>query len=94
MKATALSIIEDAYEIALNPTQPYFAQLEPLGQNGELSNATNLKKVIFKLCELVDSQGKELKELRVIVSNKSEITPPIVDVKATNPTKPLTDTNL
>jgi hypothetical protein len=70
---TALQIIEEVYEIALNPTQPYFAQLEPLAPNGELANRTSANRVLFKLCELVDHQAKQIKALeedRVDIANK------------------------
>jgi hypothetical protein len=69
----ALQIIEEVYDIALNPTQDYFAQLEPLAPNGELANRISANKVLFKLCQLVDAQDKEiqaLKQDRVDIANK------------------------
>lgn len=94
MKTTALFIIEDAFEIVLNPTLPYFIQLEPLGANGELSNRNNLNKVLFKLCELVDAQAKEIDSLKVDILGLRTPVPPVVDVKNPDPTKPITNSTL
>lgn len=64
MSGKALQIIEEVYEIALNPELPYGAQLEPLAASGELANRISTNKVLFRLCELVDLQAKEIKSLK------------------------------
>ena len=60
---TALSKIEEIYNMAINPELDYYAQLEPLAANGELANHNSSMKVLFALCMLVDQQGKRIAEL-------------------------------
>ncbi len=59
-----LKLIEEAYSIALNPELDYFAQLQPLAQNGELANNVTSNKVLFGLCKIVDEQAKEIQALK------------------------------
>lgn len=91
---TALAIIEEVYEMALNPNEDYFAQLEPLAASGELANRISANKVLFQLCMLVDTQSKRIKELEENVGNLNKApeeqpsltdTPPIVS----DPTEPI-----
>ena len=65
--------IEELYSIALNPDLDYFAQLQPLAQSGELSNKATSNQLLFRLCQIVDGQEKEiqaLKEDRVAIANQ------------------------
>lgn len=60
----ALLIIEETYNIALNPSEDYWAQLQPLAPNGELANRLTSNQVLFKLCMIVDAQAKEIQALK------------------------------
>ncbi len=69
----ALHSIEDAYSMTLNPTQDYFAQLQPLARDGELANKISSNKVLFRLCMIVDEQEREitlLKEDRIAIAKQ------------------------
>lgn len=94
MKSPALRIIEEVYEMALNPTLSYYAQLQPLAPSGELADKIKLTSVVFKLCELVDKQAKEidkLKEDRVQIATemaKLQKDNPIASMPV-DPTKPI-----
>ena len=73
MTNPCLLIIESAYDIAINPTLDYEAQLQPLAAAGELANRLSSNKVLFKLCMIVDAQAKEiqaLKDDRTAIANK------------------------
>lgn len=87
----ALRIIEEAYSMALNPEEDYFAQLQPLAANGELANRLTSNQVLFKLCRVVDAQEKEiqaLKEDRIAIAQKMlELQEKKTSV--INPTQPL-----
>lgn len=85
-------LIEEVYDIALNPNLDYFAQLEPLAANGELANHVNTSKILFKLCQLVDAQEKRIKALE---DTHEEITKRILEISGKHETeidatKPLT----
>lgn len=100
----AYQLIEHIYEIALNPDQPYYDQLEPLAATGDLANRTNVNKVVFGLCELVDAQQKEIQALKddreaiakQMVELEKKINPSTVtvDITPVDPTKPLASTGL
>lgn len=69
----ALIIIEEVYNMALNPDLDYFSQLEPLAASGELANRILSNKVLFRLCKLIDEQEKRIANLeqdRVDIANK------------------------
>lgn len=97
MISPALTILEEVYEMTINPTQSYVAQLEPLSASGELTNKLKTNEVLFRLCELIDKQNKEIESLK---KDREEIAKQMVDLqiklddKATDPTKPITDTTL
>lgn len=64
MTNPALAIIEEVYEMALNPDGDYLAQLQPLAPSGELANKLLTSQVLFKLCMLVDTQAKQIVSLQ------------------------------
>lgn len=88
----ALLLIEEAYDIAMNPTADYWAQLQPLAPNGELANRLTSNQVLFRLCMVIDKQEREiasLKDDRVSIAKqllelKESKNPTVVD-----PTLPL-----
>ena len=101
MTNPALAIIEEVYEMAINPNASYAAQLEPLGASGELANRIKTNTILFRLCELVDAQEKAIKSLKddrqaiaiKMVDLESKIsakTAPTVDAPNTDPTQPIT----
>lgn len=94
----ALAILEEVYEIALNPTLSYAAQLETLSASGELSNKKQTNEILFRLCELVDTQAKQIKALKEdreqIASEMTRlegiISAPTTNPAVSDPTQPLT----
>ena len=94
---TALSVLEEIYNMAINPELDYFAQLEPLASNGELANHNSSLKVLMKLCMLLDEQAKKIKSLEEKyvdnVKNAVEAQPQPqtiepISVPVVDPTKP------
>lgn len=63
-KNPALHIIEEVYEIAMNPTLDYLAQLQPVAPSGELADKVKLTAIVFKLCEQLDKQAKDIESLK------------------------------
>lgn len=107
MTNPALVAIEEVYEMALNPTQSYFAQLEPLAASGELANRISTNKVLFRLAELVDNQAKEIKALKddrqAIAAKMVELESKLqftkdgdlkIDAPTPDPTQPIGDTTV
>lgn len=103
----AIAILEEVYDMALNPTQSYAAQLEPLAATGELSNKLKTNEVLFRLCELIDAQIKEIKKLRddreAIARKLVEFESKLqfdkdgnlkINVPTTDPTQPITSSSL
>ena len=87
---TALSKIEEIYNMAINPELDYYAQLEPLAANGELANHNSSMKVLFALCMLVDQQGKRIAELEEKLSSYiKEHAKSVTYIVPSDPTKPL-----
>jgi Tfp pilus assembly protein PilN len=97
---TGQQVLEEVYGIGLNPTLPYGAQLEPLAASGELSNKNQTNAVLFKLCELLDEQAKEIKTLKddrkeivkQMITLEQKLTPDVQP--APDPTQPITDASL
>ena len=84
----AYQIIEEAYNITLNPEVDYQVQLQPLAPAGELANRLTSNQVLFKLCMMVDQQAKEIQSLkddRVAIAKKMVE----LEAKKVDPTAPL-----
>lgn len=64
MENKAMTIIEEVYEISLNPGEDYLAQMQSLAPSGELGSKISLTKLLFKLCKLIDTQQKEIAKLQ------------------------------
>lgn len=74
--------------MGINPTQPYYEQLETLAASGELANKVKIDKVLFKLCEVVDKQAAEIQLLK---DDREAIAKELLSLKPQplNPTQPL-----
>ncbi|HEX9059099.1 MAG TPA: hypothetical protein VF941_02875 [Clostridia bacterium] len=89
MKTPALTILEAVYGLSFNPNLPYAPQLEALAASGVLANKKFLNEAVFKLCELVDKQQKQIDLLTKIVDNlgksTTEVTLPASDLNVPHP---------
>ncbi len=83
--------IEKLYSVALNPELDYWSQLQLLAQSGELANKATSSELLFRLCQIVDAQEKEIKALK---EDRVAIAKKMIELEGGSATVPVEDTTM
>ena len=65
--AKGKQIIEETYDIVISSKARYFEQIAGLDAAGAFSNTKMLTEVVFKLCEIIDTQERQIAELQKLL---------------------------